>query len=458
MNFRDRSIALRFMTDILVITLAFILAVWISHGFELPVRKREFLHWIILLITWFQFADEIQYYHSYRLKNVTNDLLLTLRITVILLLVYASTAFLLDVGGDERIGFASFAIALFPLLFARKYFYRRMTLAMSDDWKEHVVFVGNSSVVKEITHAIRIRPWMGYSIAGRIEVETKDYNIDGLLQELSNMLVGVNPSRIFIDEKSLKKNDLDAVLTKCLSHTVQPFILPEGLKFYSDRYQVQFFNDIPIVAVRKNPLERLRYKTMKRLFDVVFSTLFLLTVAPILFAIIALIIRLDSKGPVFFRQTRWGMNNTPFKAFKFRSMRTQSQDVLDGKYQQAQRNDPRITRVGAVLRKTNLDELPQFINVLLGDMSVVGPRPHPEPLNIESKDVVNNYLQRHLVKPGITGWAQVNGARGETKKVSQMQKRVDYDIWYIENWTFMLDIRIIFQTVWNMYKGEKQAY
>jgi putative colanic acid biosynthesis UDP-glucose lipid carrier transferase len=298
---------------------------------------------------------------------------------------------------------------------------------------------------------------MGYSIMGRVDFE-KGYSIDDMIKRLNNLIDSAKPNRVFIDEISLNRDDLDRVVSECLSHTVQPFVLPQGLKFYSERYQVQFFDDIPIIAVRKNPLERLRYKTLKRIFDIVFSGLLLVTVLPPLFVLIAIFIKLDSKGPVFFSQTRWGLNNIPFMAFKFRSMSTDSEDVKDGKYQQAKKNDSRITKVGAILRKSNLDELPQFINVMLGDMSVIGPRPHPEPLNVESKKVVDNYLQRHLVKPGITGWAQVNGARGETKHVSQMQKRIDYDIWYIENWSFMLDIRIVFQTVWNMYKGEKHAY
>ena len=127
-------------------------------------------------------------------------------------------------------------------------------------------------------------------------------------------------------------------------------------------------------------------------------------------------------------------------------------------YQQASKNDSRITSIGKILRKTNLDELPQFINVLKGEMSIVGPRPHPTPLNIKSKDSIDNYLMRHLIKPGITGWAQVNGYRGETKENLLMQKRVDYDIWYIENWSFWLDCQIILQTVINMIKGDKNAY
>jgi len=170
-------------------------------------------------------------------------------------------------------------------------------------------------------------------------------------------------------------------------------------------------------------------------------------------------IKLSSKGPVFFKQVRWGRDNIKFTAYKFRSMVTESKDVgRNGKYQQATKDDPRITSVGKFLRKTNLDELPQFINVLKGEMSIVGPRPHPEPLNLESKDHVKLYMLRHLVKPGITGWAQVNGLRGETKEIDLMQKRVEHDVWYIENWSFSTDIYIIFLTVWNMVKGDPNAY
>ena len=136
-----------------------------------------------------------------------------------------------------------------------------------------------------------------------------------------------------------------------------------------------------------------------------------------------------------------------------------SKDVDEsGKYVQASKNDPRVTTIGTFIRKTNLDELPQFFNVLFGSMSIVGPRPHPVPLNVESKDNVEKYMMRHWVKPGITGWAQVNGYRGETRKPHLMKKRVEFDMWYIENWTFWLDLQIILQTLVNMVKGEKNAF
>jgi len=137
----------------------------------------------------------------------------------------------------------------------------------------------------------------------------------------------------------------------------------------------------------------------------------------------------------------------------------ESTDVdCNGKYQQASKDDPRITKFGKFLRRTNIDELPQFINVLLGQMSVVGPRPHPTPLNLESKDKFKKYLLRHLAKPGITGWAQVNGFRGETRDPEKMEERIKHDIWYIENWSFWLDIRIIFLTIIRTLKGDKEAY
>jgi len=175
--------------------------------------------------------------------------------------------------------------------------------------------------------------------------------------------------------------------------------------------------------------------------------------------LLALLIKISSPGPVFFKQERWGIKNERIVCYKFRSMIRESSDVDEnGHYQQATRNDRRITRLGGFLRRSNLDELPQFFNVLQGDMSVIGPRPHPTPMNLEIKDSISNYQQRHLVKPGITGWAQVNGFRGETSDPDSLRKRVESDIWYIENWSIWLDIKIAWLSVWLMLKGDPRAY
>lgn len=230
-------------------------------------------------------------------------------------------------------------------------------------------------------------------------------------------------------------------------------ITPDFGEVVSDKYNVFMLDSIPVLTTRKEPLGVALNVGLKRAFDIVFSLLVILTIFPFLFPIIAIAIKLDSKGPVIFKQPRQGKKNKLFDCYKFRTM------YVDGASErQATKNDPRITRVGRFLRKTNLDEVPQFINALMGNMSVVGPRPHISSQLDQYGAAIKKYKVRHFVTPGITGYAQVNGYRGETKEVSLMEKRVEYDVIYMENWSLSLDIKIIFLTVWNMVKGEKSAY
>lgn len=219
------------------------------------------------------------------------------------------------------------------------------------------------------------------------------------------------------------------------------------------RGNVFLINSIPILTTRKEPLGISLNANLKRGFDILFSALVILLLFPLILPVIAIAIRLDSKGPIFFKQLRPGRKNKLFDCYKFRTMQ-----VNGSGERQATKNDSRITRVGRILRKTNLDELPQFFNVLLGNMSVVGPRPNMISQLEEYSKSIQNYGVRHFVTPGITGYAQVNGFRGETKEIGLMQKRVEYDVNYIENWSIALDMKIIFLTVYNMMRGEKNAY
>lgn len=230
-------------------------------------------------------------------------------------------------------------------------------------------------------------------------------------------------------------------------------ITPDFGESVTDKYNVFMLDSIPVMTTRKEPLGEAVNVALKRLFDIVFSLLVILTIFPIIFPIIAIAIKLDSKGPIFFKQPRQGKKNKLFDCYKFRTMYVGASPV-----KQATKDDPRITRVGRFLRKTNLDEVPQFINALMGNMSVVGPRPHISSQLDQYGEAIKKYKVRHFVTPGITGYAQVNGFRGETKEVGLMEKRVEYDVIYMENWSLSLDIKIIFLTVWNMVKGEKSAY
>lgn len=213
---------------------------------------------------------------------------------------------------------------------------------------------------------------------------------------------------------------------------------------------VPVLSDHTVRAHRAQPIKaKLASRTPlpKRAFDIIFAALVAVFLLSWLVPIIALLIKLESKGPVFFKQLRTGKNGVPFYCFKFRSMRLNS----DADSKQASRGDSRITKLGAFLRKTSLDELPQFINVLKGEMSVVGPRPHMIRHTEDYSKYIHNFMDRHLIMPGITGLAQVSGHRGETKEVEAMVKRVNADLHYIENWSFMLDLKIVLMTVLQVF-------
>ncbi|MES2775197.1 MAG: undecaprenyl-phosphate glucose phosphotransferase [Bacteroidota bacterium] len=231
-------------------------------------------------------------------------------------------------------------------------------------------------------------------------------------------------------------------------------IVPDISFFVKKKVRVDYMNEIPIISLRNEPLEDLGNRIKKRGFDIVVSTFVILFFLSWMIPLIGLLIWLESKGPIFFMQARSGKDNKSFPCLKFRSMKPNDK----ANELQAKKNDARVTKTGKFLRRTSLDEFPQFLNVFIGNMSIVGPRPHMLKHTDEYSLLVKQYMVRQFLKPGITGWAQVNGYRGETQTVDQMQKRVEHDLWYLENWNPWLDLRIIFLTVFNTIKGEKNAY
>jgi len=231
-------------------------------------------------------------------------------------------------------------------------------------------------------------------------------------------------------------------------------LIGDSRSFQQKALELEQFDQIPVFNISTIPLDDIRNQITKRIFDLVFSSIVIVTVLSWMIFVIAIAIKLDSRGPVFFRQRRSGKGNKPFDCLKFRTM------ILnpEADTKQATADDPRITKLGAFLRKTSLDEFPQFLNVALGDMSIVGPRPHPIKLNEKFKPLVNKYMIRHYVKPGITGLAQVMGYRGETRHVHEMRNRIKLDRFYIENWSFYFDMKIVVQTAASVLTGNPKAY
>jgi len=230
--------------------------------------------------------------------------------------------------------------------------------------------------------------------------------------------------------------------------------VPDFHLFVNRNIFIDYADDIPILSLRVEPLEEIANRIKKRLCDIIFSSIIIFLLLSWLLPLVAILIKLTSRGSVIFIQKRSGRDNRIFRCYKFRSLRINN----DADVKQVTPDDTRFTSLGRFLRKTNLDELPQFINVLLGNMSVVGPRPHMLKHTENYSKMLNEYMIRHYVKPGITGWAQVKGYRGEIKKEEQLRKRIEHDIWYMENWSLWLDTKIIFLTIYNMIRGDKNAF
>jgi putative colanic acid biosynthesis UDP-glucose lipid carrier transferase len=230
--------------------------------------------------------------------------------------------------------------------------------------------------------------------------------------------------------------------------------VPDFRMFINRKVHIDFARNIPILSLRTEPLENLDSQIKKRSFDIAFSLIMIFFILSWLVPLIAILIKLDSRGPVFFTQLRSGKNNRSFLCYKFRSLRVNN----DANAKQVTRDDDRFTRLGKFLRKTNLDEFPQFINVFRGEMSIVGPRPHMLKHTAEYSQMLNHYMIRHYIKPGVTGWAQINGYRGEIRNKKDLRGRIEYDIWYMENWSMWLDLRIILLTLYKTIKGDEKAF
>ncbi len=323
-----------------------------------------------------------------------------------------------------------------------------------------LVIVGSGPAAEDIFRYCEDQTVRGYRFRGVFN----DEPIDGALGD--RLLGGVEAAKAYAVQNRIDilycalpgtaREQITDLMEFCERNTIRFRIIPSAESFIPvvKTSDLEFHGAVPVSKIRREPLEKTANRRLKRAFDVVFSLGVIVFIFTWLFPLLAILVKASSRGPVFFQQTRLGRNNTNFVVWKFRSMRMN--DQADSK--QATKNDPRVTRIGSFLRKSNLDEMPQFFNVLKGDMSVVGPRPHPIRLNQQYREIIDKYMVRHFVLPGITGWAQVNGLRGETRTPELMERRVELDVWYLENWSFWLDVKIVVKTVTNMFGKDPNAY
>jgi putative colanic acid biosynthesis UDP-glucose lipid carrier transferase len=453
----------RYIADALAIMVAYIVVVFVQYGNTNTGFSFLFLSFSIFF--WYLLSQFSKLYADRRSNKFSEEIVFIAYNTLLLSILLSSTLFFIDINPPYTVGFfCTYLMYIFIAISAVKYILRKSIHAALHQGKlyDKILLVGSTPAAINYYETINKYYYYGYECVGLIDEQPAKINgckYYGKIEALDSVLNTEPIDEVVIALHNSDYANIQRCMEVCDYHRTKVRILPDLQKYASTAIAVDNIGMMPTISVMELPLDQWQNRLLKRAFDIVFSTLIFLTIGIIIFPLIALIIKLTSKGSVFFKQERWGLNNEKIICYKFRTMVQESVDVdANGKYLQATRNDPRITWIGKILRKTNLDELPQFLNVLLGNMSVVGPRPHPTPLNIQSMQTVENYMLRHIVLPGISGWAQVNGCRGETKTPGDMQKRVNFDLYYIHRWTFWLDCQIILQTIINIIRGDQNAY
>lgn len=454
----------RLGADIAVVILCFIAAKLIFPNTEIFFVKRNIIFFFYTVAFWYFASQVTSLYNEFLSRSLSQEIITVIKTILVQNVFIILALFFLSRSPMQSkwfvICFFGLQIIFLPIL---KYISRWYYSYMQAKNKKIVplIVVGAGNIGMNFNEIINNNYQLGYKIVGFVDDVKKpalNGKYLGKIEDLDKILQEQEVQDVIIALPNHATSKI-AYAVEVSEHNAKRVRIIPNYSSLSQSISVSTFGTLPVLSIRPIPLDDAELRFFKRLFDIVFSIVVFVLVFSWLFPIIILIIKLTSKGSAFFIQERWGINNTKIYCYKFRSMYTTSTDVDEhGNYRQATKGDVRVTKFGKFLRKTNLDELPQFFNVLKGEMSIVGPRPHPTPLNQQSKNKVNNYMLRHLVRPGITGWAQIHGFRGATKDIKMMQKRVDYDIWYIENWSFWLDCQIILQTVINMIKGEKNAY
>ena len=406
-------------------------------------------------LSWIIISINIKFYEVYRFTRPLAIISKTVKQFVLFALVcYAFFGFYYNGLDPKTILFYALSAVFFIGFFKLSIFYllKKYRTLFGGNLR-NVIIVGNDQSVQQLTDFFIENPDYGYNLLKvfkKIPIHLSQESV--LCQFIANS--DINIDEIYCSLHHLPSETINSFIDYADNNLKVLKFLPDDKELFSRNLKLDYYDYIPIVSLRAIALDDPINKLVKRGFDIFFSTLVIICVMSWLIPILTILIKLESKGPVFFKQKRNGLNYKEFSCYKFRSMNLN--EIAD--LEQVSKNDPRITNVGRFIRKTSIDELPQFFNVLLGEMSVVGPRPHMVSHTEMYAKKVDKFMVRHFVKPGIKGLAQTNGFRGEVESDKDIIYRVKYDIFYMENWSLLLDLKIIFSTILSAIKGDDKAY
>lgn len=419
----------------------------------LVMNENFLLFSLYIIATWVFTATKSDFYEVYRYTRPTRIVsLILLQLAIFALLVFAFYGFFQDVNTSPRsiifyvlYVFLGVSIVKFGVFYLLKTY--RTVLGGNH---RNVVILGWNNQAEELKNFFLENKAYGYMVKSTFDINNPKVSLDSIFR----YVLENNIDEVYCSVEQFSNEQLREISEFTDNNLKILKFIPDSREIFTKKLEYQYLGITPILSLRTIPIDTPLNQFIKRAFDIILSVIVLVGVLSWLTPILAILIKLDSKGTVFFKQKRNGLDYHEFYCYKFRSMRPNEKADLE----QVSKNDERITRVGQFLRKTSMDELPQFINVLKGDMSVVGPRPHMVSHTHMYAERIDKFMVRHFIKPGITGLAQVSGYRGEVETDEDIVNRVKFDIFYVENWSLFLDIKIVFTTVYKAIVGDEKAY
>lgn len=422
-------------------------------SFGIISEKSNLLYFFIYISSsWIVSTLLSEFYEVYRYTRVTKILGLIAKQTILfLLLVFAFFGFYneLSIQSISILKYIFLAMSFITIAKFSIYFLLKEYRKVFKGNLRKVVIVGLNKKTDQLRKYFNDNPDYGYQLVTIFDLK-QFQNIEEIIKHISENEV----DEIYSSIAELNNKELTSLIDFADNNLKILKFLPDNKEIYSKKLDFTYYDFLPILSMRRIPTDEPINLFVKRIFDVIFSLIVIVGVLSWLTPILGLIIKMESKGPIFFKQKRNGLDYKEFYCYKFRSMRPNPEAHL----YQIKKNDPRVTRIGKIIRKTSIDELPQFINVLKGNMSVVGPRPHMVSHTHMYAEKIDKFMVRHFIKPGITGLAQVSGFRGEVEDDNFIINRVKYDIFYLENWSLLMDLKIVVKTVYNALSGDEKAY
>ena len=420
--------------------------------FETNIANTSlFVPYITLL--WILISFKNHFYEVQRHSRIIPIVTLLIRQNILFALVVFAFIGLFKQPYISRLALGHYLLSVFIIITFFKFF----TFFLLSKYRtllggnlRNVVVIGRNEKTRQLINTFNSRLEFGYKFKKQFSTNDDSFAIEKCIE----YILDNNIDEIYSSLAELSNKQINKLIDFADNNLRELKFIPDNKDIFSKRLKYEYYEYVPVLSFREIPLQDPINKLVKRTFDIILSSLVIIFILSWLTPLIAILIKLESRGPIFFKQSRNGFNYIEFDCYKFRSMMPNK----DAHLYQATRGDLRVTKVGKFIRKTSIDELPQFFNVLFGDMSVVGPRPHMVSHTDMYAKKIDKYMVRHFVKPGITGLAQISGFRGEVETDKDIIGRVKYDIFYIENWSLLLDLRIIYNTFLNAIKGEEKAY